>query len=388
MGERKRRRHTVDLTEEIVPVPAAPPPGAVRPPPNIVHEKGWLSFGQSPIVLADLALVAIIARTSRGLHQVFKNVHVLDLYHMKMTGKELEAISRYYRVEKARVGTIYPRNYYDSDEGENPEENRLYSIDHFQKMSCDIGPKAQSSLLHLSTCNEHYMTDLCSVTGCLNLKHLDISCCTFLKDIFRLKTCKKLETLNASHLSRVTRLVFITELKNLRELKLDALQIDVYGEMWELPLLESLRMKHNTQLGPTLFLQPCINLKIVVLDYCEKLDPKTFSHLLSVLPELERLQLTACVLIDDSVVEAVGKYSRKLGTLFIDRCPLITDVAPLAECPKLHTLTLRGTDVRDILPLAKCAALAELDVVYCRISHQNVMDTCKLLPNTRVLHHD
>jgi hypothetical protein len=145
-------------------------------------------------------------------------------------------------------------------------------------------------------------------------------------------------------------------------------------------------MRHNTELRHTDFLKPCIKLKTLVLDYCEELDSTTFSQLLPELPHLERLQLSACVLVDDKVVEAVGNYNRKLVTLKFDRCTLITDVAPLANCPKLHSLILRGTRVVDILPLANCTSLARLDVVFCwSLPHQNVADARSLLPNTHVL---
>jgi hypothetical protein len=125
MGERKRKR-PVDT--------------------DVLTAGAWHSFGQSETAKADLAQVAILARTSRGLHQVFKNQFVLDLHDIKMTGSELEAISRYYRVENACVKTNFPRNIYE-DEEENPEGDRQYSIDHFRTMSCDIGPMAQDNLL-------------------------------------------------------------------------------------------------------------------------------------------------------------------------------------------------------------------------------------------------
>ena len=113
-----------------------------------------------------------------------------------------------------------------------------------------------------------------------------------------------------------------------------------------------------TDLGP--LTKNCNSLKVLDLTWCKNLQ--------SVLPLMQCTSLHTLILrgCDMKDVSGLGQCP-SLHTLDLTSCIKLINVSGLGQCPSLHTLNLSGCwRVTDVSGLGQCASLHTLDLSWCR----------------------
>jgi Leucine-rich repeat (LRR) protein len=197
-----------------------------------------------------------------------------------------------------------------------------------------------------------------------NLRHLDLSECTNLKNLEPLSSLEKLEFLSLDGCSGVKTLAPVNALRKLKHLRLKRLKGLGAYKPWDLEELTDLDEivtislpKGETTALPGL--SGLTNLRVLELNGQKALVDLGF---MDTLEQLRYVDLTGC----KSLADLSPMRGKSLAFLQLDQCRLLSDLGPLEELTLLEDLSLRECDkVTDLSPVAALPLLRSIRADKC-----------------------
>ena len=216
----------------------------------------------------------------------------------------------------------------------------LTHLDVSQNILTDITPLAGLTALEVLTIRNSAVVDLTALQNLSALQELDLSC-NSISDVSALSSLTGLKKLNLSN-NQISALRPLGKLNNLTNLDLSHNKITTVSYLSTCVALEELVISNNTISNISSF-SSLVNL--------EELDVS--NNVITKLPSFPKncslSTLTAAYNKITNLTPLAGLES--LNTVNLDYNPRLSNIAPLAECMKLVSLSAYGTSVKNVTDL-------------------------------------